>query len=138
MKTHSENQRWLGECGTVVIQKKLRDGIGQLNEWEHLLYNVWYTDFMLKTVGRIDEKQTTHSRFRDIAIAIASKLKLTVTADTFRLSISELNSEFSERFDAVCYELREAKKTVCPQLSFQPISKAVAQQRTDSLLERQQ
>lgn len=133
MNRHSENQRWLNECGTLVIQKKLREGVARLDGWEHLVYNVWYTDFMLKTIGRIDEKPSAHPRFRDEAIAISSKLKLTVTADTFRLSIGQLNSEFNERFDAVCDELRYAKRTANQQSAPQVISKEVAQNRETSL-----
>jgi hypothetical protein len=114
MKPRSKNQIWLSECGTKVIRKKFGRSKDQLNEWERLVYNVWYTDFMLKTVGWIDEERCAHPRFRNEASVIASKMKLTVTADTYRLSIADLNREFGERVEAVCDELRSAKGSAGP------------------------
>lgn len=121
MKPRSKNQIWLSECGTKVIRKKFGDGLDRLNEWERLVYNVWYTDFMLKTVGWIDESRCAHPRFRNEAKSIASKLKLTVTADTYQLSITDLNREFGERVEAVCEELRAAKDLTGPATSYEPI-----------------
>lgn len=110
MNRLSENHIWLSECGTLIIQKKFGDGAVWLSEWERLVYSVWYTDFMLRIVGGIDETRAAHRVLIDEAFTLASRLRLAVTAKTFRLSVAELNNEFNMRFEAVCDELRDAKK----------------------------
>ena len=111
MNQLSNNQIWLNECGTKVIQKKFAREPEALSNWERLVYNVWYTKFMLKTLGGIDEERCAHPSFRKEANTIASNLELQFTADTYRMSIKDLNKHFEKRLEGICAELRAARRT---------------------------
>lgn len=111
MTASFDNQTWLIETGDVIIQKKARVGIQNLSPWETLVYYLWVADYGMRNAGDLAIADDVRSGFHTDAMQIAAALSLPLTLEAFALTKIDLESEYFQRFDAMCNELRRCKLT---------------------------
>ena len=109
MNDHTENQSWVVNRGGQVIEKKAQKGLTGLNEWERLVYCLWVTDYMMRNAGDLANAVDMYPNFRQDAQKFAKDLSLPLTCEAFSLSKRKLQSEYFNRFEAICDEIRNAE-----------------------------
>ena len=103
------NEDWIVERGDAVVEKKGRLGLSSLNDWEHLVYCLWVADYLMRNAGDFANAEDLYPSFQAEAAARAKTLGLALTEQTFSLSTEQLQSEYSNRFEAVCNEIKSAE-----------------------------
>lgn len=109
MSVLTENEDWIVERGGVVVEKKVRFGLSSLSDWEHLVYCLWIADYMMRNAGDFANSKDLYPSFQTEATARAKKLELTLTEQTFSLSLEQLQHEYLGRFEAICNEIKSAE-----------------------------
>jgi hypothetical protein len=108
MSAPSDNETWIIETGDDVIQKKAREGIGNLTPLERLIYCVWVADYGMRNAGDLDTARDLYATFQIEAAHLANDLSLKATRDAFELPTEHLQRQYFERFDDICNELKYA------------------------------
>jgi hypothetical protein len=108
MSAPSANETWIIEAGDDVIQKKAREGIGNLTPLEKLIYCVWVADYGMRNAGDLDAAHDVYANFQLEAAHLANDLSLKATRDAFELPTDDLQRQYFERFDDICDELKNA------------------------------
>ena len=109
MNQTTANESWLIETGDAVIQKKARSGLESLTPWEALIYCVWVADYAVRNAGDLDTAEDVYADFHQEARRLAEQLSLAYTQETFLLSKDELETEYFDRFESMCDEIKGAK-----------------------------
>jgi hypothetical protein len=108
MTTPSDNETWIIEAGDDAIQKKANSGISSLTQLEKLIICVWAADYGMRNAGDLETANDVHPNFQREACTLARGLSLPYTLETFSMKESELASNYFDRFDGVCEELKNA------------------------------
>ena len=108
MSAPSPNETWIIEAGDDVIQKKAREGFGNLTALEKLIYCVWVSDYGMRNAGDLDAAYDVYSDFQVEAAHLANALSLNAIRDAFALRTDDLQRQYFERFDDICDELKNA------------------------------
>lgn len=103
-----ENETWLIEAGDIIVQKKVRNGFSELSFIERLIYCVWVADYGMRNAGDLVTASDLYPDFHTEASRLAKALALPFTLKTFSLDRESLTTEYFDRFDDVCNELRKA------------------------------
>ncbi|NDI84370.1 gag-polypeptide of LTR copia-type domain-containing protein [Undibacterium crateris] len=108
MTTAFEYESWLIETGDIVISKEVQSSAASLTPHERLIYCVWVADYGMRNAGDLETARELYPFFQSEACTLARKLSLQYTLDTFSLSENELCSQYFDRFEGVCNELKNA------------------------------
>ena len=108
MTTSFEYETWLIETGDTVIRKRAQSSGANLSSHEKLIYCVWVADYGMRNAGDLETARELYPSFQSEACTLARDLSLQHTLDTFSLSESELCSQYFDRFEGVCNELKNA------------------------------
>ncbi|MDB5336740.1 MAG: hypothetical protein JWN70_2359 [Planctomycetaceae bacterium] len=103
-----ENETWLIETSDQIIEKKSTTGIAGLTPLERLIYCVWVADYGMRNAGDLDTASDLYPDFHVAACELAKTLSLPYTSETFLLDSESLTSQYFERFDGICNELKNA------------------------------
>jgi hypothetical protein len=109
MAVPTENETWLIDTGDLVIKKKAHMGKESLLLWEVLVYCLWVADYGMRNAGDLDTAGDVSSEFHTDAKRIATELSLPLTTEAFSLSKEALETEYFERFELICDEIKRAK-----------------------------
>jgi hypothetical protein len=108
MSIPTENETWVVEAGDAVIRKKASAGVGSLAPQEKLLYCLWVADYGMRNAGDLDAASDIYPEFQKEAAGLARTLALPFTYETFLLPKSVLQSQYLDRFERVCDEIKGA------------------------------
>lgn len=100
------NECWIIEIGDVVIQKKVRIGVGSLSPIERLIYCVWVADYGMRNAGDLETAHDVYSDFQSEAARLARELGLQQTRSAFALPMADLQRQYFNRFEEICDEIR--------------------------------
>jgi hypothetical protein len=109
MSVPTENETWLIDTGDLVIKKEHRMGKDSLLPWEVLVYCLWVADYGMRNAGDLDTAADVCSGFHTDAKRIAAELALPLTTEAFSLSKEALETEYFDRFESICDEIKRAK-----------------------------
>jgi hypothetical protein len=108
---NTENETWIVERGGDVAEKRTRTGPEGLSSWEHLVYCLWATDYMMRNAGDFANAVDLYPTFQSDAKDLSSKLSLALTYQAFSLPEADLQRQYFDRFQAICNEIRRAAHT---------------------------
>jgi hypothetical protein len=109
MSVPSENESWVVERGGDIVEKEARVGAGGLSDWERLVYCLWVADYMMRNAGDFANAAAMYPTFQRDAKQLAQRHGLTVTYEAFSLSKRRLQTEYFDRFEGICDEIRSAE-----------------------------
>jgi hypothetical protein len=107
-KVPSSNEDWIVEFGGDIVEKLAKAGAGSLSARETLVYWLWWADYMMRNAGDFANAVALEKDFQQEILVRAKELRLAYTTETFALSRDELQSQYFERFEAVCDEIKGA------------------------------
>ena len=113
-RAYSENEGWVVQRGGEVIEKKGKSGLESLNSWEHLVYCLYMTDYMMRNAGDFANAADLYPNFQSDGKRFAEALALPATTEAFSLSERKLQREYFDRFEMICNELKLAEPGVPP------------------------
>src|SRR6478672_6992005 len=102
----SSNETWVVEFGDYIINKQARGGPNALSSRENLIYWLWWADYMMRNAGDFANAVALEKDFQQEIVSRAKELGLGYTAETFSLPRDELQSQYFDRFEAVCEEIK--------------------------------
>ncbi|KQT31051.1 hypothetical protein ASG24_14295 [Methylophilus sp. Leaf414] len=108
MTSTFEYETWLIETGDIIIRKEAQNGAASLTSYEKLIYCVWVADYGMRNAGDLRTASELYPPFQSEACTLARDLSLQYTLDTFSMSENELCSQYFDRFEGVCNELKNA------------------------------
>lgn len=106
MSEPSDNETWIIDAGDTVIIKKAASGLTSLTSIERLIYCLWVADYGMRNAGDLEAAGDLYADFQAEGARLATELSLPFTRESFALSIHELESQYHERFDRICDEIR--------------------------------
>lgn len=104
----TDNETWLGERGRQIIEN-VKGDVGRINGWERLVFCLWVADYMMNNAGDFANAEVMYPSFQADAAQISLDLSLLATYDAFSLSRADLQSQYFDRFEAMCDEIRRAE-----------------------------
>ncbi|MEP6714832.1 MAG: hypothetical protein ABJC09_04620 [Terriglobia bacterium] len=102
----SDNESWIIDAGSEVIEKKTRDGIASLSAQERLIYCLWVADYCMRNAGDFANVPVLYPDFQRDGVGFAAELSLPFTRECFSLAIEDLQQEYFERFERLCDEIK--------------------------------
>lgn len=108
-QTPLSNESWVVKAGGDVIEKRAKRGASALSVRESLLYWFWWADYMMRNAGDFANAVALEKDFQQEIVSLARELGFRYTDETFSLPRSELKSQYFDRFERVCDELRKAQ-----------------------------
>jgi hypothetical protein len=104
----SSNEDWIVEFGGEIVEKRAKAGAGSLSSRENLIYWLWWTDYMMRNAGDFANAVDLEKDFQREIASRARELGLSYTEATFSLPRDELQSQYFDRFEAICDEIKGA------------------------------
>lgn len=104
----SANEDWIGKAGADIVEKRAKAGADVLSPRETLIYWLWWADYMMRNAGDFANAVALEKDFQSEILFRAKDLGLRFTAETFSLSRDELQSQYFDRFESVCDEIKGA------------------------------
>jgi hypothetical protein len=108
MSIPSDNETWIIDAGDAVIEKKASSGVSNLPAREQLIYCLWVADYGMRNAGNLATARELCADFQPEGARLAEELSLPFTHESFSLSADAFESQYFERFDRICNELRYA------------------------------
>ena len=107
----TDNENWVIEAGSVVIQKMVDSGLESLTGWERLVYSLWVADYGMRNAGDLDTARDMSAEFQTTGGRGAEALDLPFALSFFSLSPTDFQRVYFDRFETLCDEIRAAEQT---------------------------
>jgi hypothetical protein len=104
----TDNETWIIEAGDDVVHKKADHGRSSLTPLEQLIYCLWVADYGMRNAGDLDAAIDLYPEFQSEGRRLAGVLSLPFTLATFSLTSDELATQYFERFERMCDEIKNA------------------------------
>lgn len=104
----SPNEDWIVDLGGDIVEKGATDGAEALSSRETLIYWLWWADYMMRNAGDFGNAVDLEQDFQKEILLSAKELGLSYTVETLSLTRDELQSQYFERFESVCIEIKGA------------------------------
>lgn len=105
----TDNETWIIEAGERVVERKARVGLGEMTDWEQLVYSLWVVDYGMRNAGDLEAARDLFEDFQSLGLNAARKLSLPRTCGAFALATETLVAQYFELFDGVCVEVRTSQ-----------------------------
>ena len=104
----TSNEDWIVEVGGDIVETRAKVGADDLSSRETLIYWLWWVDYMMRNAGDFANAVDLEKDFQQEILLLAKELGLSYTVETFSLNRDELQSEYFDRFELVCDEIKGA------------------------------
>jgi hypothetical protein len=104
----SSNETWVVEVGGDIVEKRAKAGAGALSPRESLIYWLWWADYMMRNAGDFANADALEKDFQQEIALRAKELGFGYTEETFSLPREELETQYFDRFESACDEIKGA------------------------------